>query len=121
MSAPTILDMPLDTLGTMPTRVINALEKGDITKVGDLVQRTEQEVGQTPGLGKAGVLHLKHLLYLKGLTYAASSHRNGTLPIPFPSMHERLTRIEQRLDRLEGHSLLREVGDMSGHVKPGEI
>jgi hypothetical protein len=36
-------------------------------------------------------------------------------------MHERLTRIERRLDKLEGHSLLREVGDMSGHARAGKI
>jgi hypothetical protein len=112
----TVLDMPLDTLGTFATRSIRAMEAAKLTTVRDVVKLTEQEFQAIPGIGAAARMDMKYRLYVKGLAFR-DPDKEGHPPLPFPSMHERLARIEQRLDKLEGLPLLREVGDMSGHRK----
>ena len=52
---------------------------------------------------------------MRGLAFREADAPDGTMPLPLPMMHERLARIEARLDVIENHSLLRTVGDMSGH------
>jgi hypothetical protein len=113
----TKLDMPVKTMGEISSRTRNALDHGKIATVRDLINITELEFMRLPNVGRASMLELKLLLYQLGLAFRDPLAPDGTLPLPFPSMHQRLTRIEQRLDKLEGLPLLREVGDMSGHRK----
>jgi hypothetical protein len=75
---------------------------------------TKQDLKRYPNWGAVSVAELEQRLTELGLELANRPAKDGTLPLPFPSLHERLTRIEQRLDALERHPLLREVGQMGG-------
>jgi DNA-directed RNA polymerase alpha subunit len=96
----TVMDMPLDALGVFPARVINPLERDKITTIGALVGLTEQDFLRIPGLGRTALLDFKHKLYIKGLAFREPD-KDGHPPLPFDSLHVRLSRIEQRLDSLE--------------------
>jgi hypothetical protein len=108
----TKLDMPVHTLGAMSTRTKGALTYGKIITVRDLVSLTEQEFMRLPNVGKTSMLELRMLLYMQGLSFRDPYAPDGTLPLPFPSMHERLTRIEQRLNNLEGRTSVDNTGDV---------
>ncbi len=113
-----LLDRPL-VEARLPTRLFTCMNTEGCATLRDVVAKTEQELRRIPGLGKTSLNLLKQILADMGLELANRPARDGTLPLPFPSLHERLTRIEQRQDEiiqrlyaLERHPLLREVGQM---------
>lgn len=112
-----LLDQPWTTaLGKIAnmTRVTHGLHGDHIITVRDLTKLTKDDFLRIPSLGKRALEAITAALAERGLTLRDGDHRDGTLPLPFPSIHERLSRIERRLDVIEGHSLLRVVGDMRG-------
>ena len=113
-----LLDRPLKDVALLSTRLRSVLT-GDCQTLRDVVSKTDRELMRIPGFGKTSLNLLKQILADLGLELANRPARDGTLPLPFPSLHERLTRIEQRQDEiiqrlyaLERHPLLREVGMM---------
>ena len=115
-----LLDLPVKAL-PVGTRWVTACEprNENIPTVRALIGHTERELARIPFIGKKSLDELKVALESVGLSLREPDKRDGTLPLPFPSMHERLTRIEQRLDAIERslqihaeHGILREVGDM---------
>lgn len=104
----------LDMDPRFPTRILWCLNNNDgCETLRDVVSRTEQQLMRIPNFGKKSLEELKIILRGYGLHLASGAAKNGTLPLQFPSIHERISRIEQRLDALERHPLLREVGVMS--------
>lgn len=96
-----LLDTPVGEV-TTSMRLFNVLTTGQGCKtLRDVVAFTEREILRAPNCGKVTMAELKAILSGYGLALRAEDARNGTPPLPFPSMHERLTRIEQRLDALE--------------------
>jgi hypothetical protein len=115
------LDLPVSSLGHLSTRVIWCLNNEHIKTVRDLAAKTERDMLRIPNFGKVSLGEVKQLLYQRGLSLTPDDTQEGTPPLPFPSMHERLNRIEQRLAAVErtlnDHMLhpLREVGDVTVH------
>ena len=121
MSEADPLDLPVASLGEMSIRLENILGPRceNIKTVRELTGRTAQQLMRAPGMGKVTLGELKRLLADKGLALTEAPARNGTPPLPFPSINDRLQRIERRLDSVERHPLLRVVGDMTVH--DGEV
>ena len=96
------LDLPVDSLQPMSQRLYNLLtEKNGSRSIRDVLGWTKRRMLTTPGMGKQTLAELEQILADRGLALAESPRRDGVLPLPFPSMHQRLTRIEQRLEALE--------------------
>jgi hypothetical protein len=111
------LDRPVSSLGKMSVRLETVLRRENIETLRHLVSHTEREILGCPQMGKATMIELLRLLYIQGLSLREPDAQNGTMPLPFPSIHERISHIEQRqaeiiqrLYALERHPLLREVG-----------
>jgi hypothetical protein len=117
-----LLDGSVEGLGEMSARVRDGLlKRNNIDTVRQLISHTREELAKTPKVGRATLDELELLLTRVGLSLAEKIDRlTRTEPLPFPSLHDRIRRIEERLDKIEGHSLLRVVGDMSGHMEPHE-
>ena len=62
-----VLLRPVDDL-ELTVRSANCLKAESIYYIGDLVQRTEQELLKTPNLGKKSLTEIKEVLASKGLT-----------------------------------------------------
>ena len=108
-----LLDQPIDSLVRVGTLRHEILIASHITTIRALIGMTKQDLKRYPNWRTVSVMELEQRLVDKGLNFADSQAKDGTLPLPFPSIHERISRIEQRLDALERHPLLREVGVMS--------
>jgi hypothetical protein len=116
------LDIPIEEL-EVSVRLRGGMQANNCKTLRDVVTMTEADWMRTPNIGKTSVRELSFMLASMGLELGRTIARDGTLPLPFPSLHERLTRIDQRLaliecrlDALEHaikHPMLREVGDMS--------
>jgi hypothetical protein len=113
-AASDLLDQPIASLVRAGTVRHDILIASHITTIRALVGMTKQDLKRYPNWGAVSVAELEQRLTELGLELANRPAKDGTLPLPFPSLHERLTRIEQRLDALERHPLLREVGQMGG-------
>lgn len=96
------LDLPVESL-EVGIRWINVCSPRyeNIPTVRALINYTEQELKRIPNIGVKSVEEMKAALEERGLKLRDPDKRDGTMPLPFPSLHERLTRIEQRLDALE--------------------
>lgn len=57
----------------LPTRVVNALERAEIKTVGNLVEKSGQELEKLRGLGEKSVKVIKKALKKEGIEYASSS------------------------------------------------
>jgi len=62
-----ILSQPIDHLD-LSVRSMNCLKSDDIFRVGDLVQRTEQEMLRTPNFGRKSLNEIKEVLEEMGLS-----------------------------------------------------
>ena len=65
-----VLGQPLGDI-TFSQRVRNALQKLGLTSLGDLVQRTEEELLEIPNFGKTSLREVKEFLTSKGLNLAS--------------------------------------------------
>ncbi|RMG92070.1 MAG: DNA-directed RNA polymerase subunit alpha [Zetaproteobacteria bacterium] len=61
-----LLAQPIDHLD-LSVRSMNCLKSDDIFRVGDLVQRTEQEMLRTPNFGRKSLMEIKEVLEKMGL------------------------------------------------------
>ena len=62
-----VLAQPIDHLD-LSVRSMNCLKSDDIFRVGDLVQRTEQEMLRTPNFGRKSLTEIKEVLEDMGLS-----------------------------------------------------
>jgi hypothetical protein len=105
MSAATSGDPLLDQsllvlVGVVSARTFNCLhKKNEIHTLRQLTGWTEQQLMRTPGFGRKALQEVKDTLADYGLALAEEGRAQATLS--FPSVHARLTRIEQRLRDLE--------------------
>jgi hypothetical protein len=105
MPAGDLLDLPVGRLGPMSTRLHHSLtQNANCQTVRDVVAFSEQQLMRTPNLGRVSLVELKRLLAHHGLRLAGAPHYNPLPPVPisptFPSVHERLTRIEATLEEV---------------------
>ena len=63
-------EMPLEKLGLSP-RVFNCLRRNKITKVGELLEKSERDLMSMKKLGKKSLEELKEQLQEKGLSLMA--------------------------------------------------
>lgn len=120
IQADPLLDRPLRSFEEFGTREQFRFTDGHLATMRDLVGSTERRLLTIPGFGRTSLQHVKQVLLDYGLALQEPDKQDGTLPLPFPSIHERISRIEQRLTAIEQHSLLREVGMMGG-MTPHEV
>lgn len=52
----------------LPLRIINVLRENNITKICDLLQYSSESIGALEGIGKKGIMEIKHTIGRKGLT-----------------------------------------------------
>lgn len=108
-----LLDRKISSFTEFGTRIKWCLtHNDDIMTMRDLTRRTGMELLRIPNFGRKSLREIEQVLEDYGLSLHDPDKHDGTMPLPFPSMHERLSRIEQRLDALERHPLLRVVGQM---------
>lgn len=100
-----LLALPVARLGPPMSVRLETLLRGErVENIGQLAKMTERELRRVPGLGSKSLQEIRELLERVGLALTEPDARNGTPPLPFPSVHARLTRIEQRLTALECQS-----------------
>jgi DNA-directed RNA polymerase subunit alpha len=73
-----ILAQPVGELSFSP-RVRNAMQKLGVNSLGDLVQKTEEDLLQIPNFGRTSLRELKEFLSSKGLSLASASGPGGVV------------------------------------------
>ena len=93
-----MLDWPVDRLA-LGIRWLTVLERDRIRTVRDLIGRTESQLRRAPGIGRVSMEVMRAALEAVGLRL-----HDPEVPapvLPFPTVHQRLARIEQRLAEIE--------------------
>jgi DNA-directed RNA polymerase subunit alpha len=115
-----VLGLPLADV-TFSQRVRNALQKLGLATLGDLVQRTEEELLEIPNFGKTSLREVKEFLTSKGLNLA-SGGEVATVPGGEPVEGEAQDEVKNRpLADFEWSGRIRKVFEKLGVVTVGDL
>jgi DNA-directed RNA polymerase subunit alpha len=115
-----VMALPLADV-TFSQRVRNALQKLGLASLGDLVQRTEEELLEIPNFGKTSLREVKEFLTSKGLNLASGGEMApvaGEVPIEGEAQDE----VKNRpLADFEWSGRIRKVFEKLGVVTIGDL
>jgi DNA-directed RNA polymerase subunit alpha len=115
-----VLGLPLADV-TFSQRVRNALQKLGLATLGDLVQRTEEELLEIPNFGKTSLREVKEFLTSKGLNLASGGEMAPT-PGAEPVEGEAQDEVKNRaLADFEWSGRIRKVYEKLGVVTVGDL
>ncbi len=119
-----ILAQPVADIPFSP-RVKNALQKLGVTTLGDLVQKTEEDLLDIPNFGRTSLREVKEFLNGKGLAMATAAGAGGMIlddeAVPEPGVPAGEEVFQRNLSDIEWPGRIRKVFEKMGIVTVGDL